>query len=219
MKTIKKTLPYILLAVLVVLMRSFVFNYMFVSGESMYPTLHDKDVIFVNKMDKTPKRGQVIVFNSVNVDPHEAVQYKGKKSVDYVKRVIGVPGDTVEQKDGQLYVNNKKVNEYYLSNKEKTSGSDQVKLDSNGYGTLVPNWNLSTLSQNNSYWNKESQNKDTVPAGHYFVMGDHRSVSNDSRYFGFVPQESISGVVKTPALFFDKDTRQKVNTLYKNFFE
>lgn len=219
MKTIKKTLPYILLAVLVVLMRSFVFNYMFVSGESMYPTLHDKDVIFVNKMDKTPKRGQVIVFNSVNVDPHEAVQYKGKKSVDYVKRVIGVPGDTVEQKDGQLYVNNKKVNEYYLSNKEKTSGSDQVKLDSNGYGTLVPNWNLSTLSQNNSYWNKESQNRDTVPAGHYFVMGDHRSVSNDSRYFGFVPQESISGVVKTPALFFDKDTRQKVNTLYKNFFE
>lgn len=219
MKTIKKVLPYILLAVVVVLMRAYLFNYMFVSGESMYPTLHNKDVIFVNKMDKKPKRGQVIVFNSVNVDPHEAVQYKGQKNVDYVKRVIGVPGDTVEQKDGQLYVNNKKVNEYYLSNKEKTSGSDQVKLDSNGYGTLVPNWNLSTLSKNNSYWNKASQNKETVPAGHYFVMGDHRSVSNDSRYFGFVPQKSISGVVKTPAIFFNKDTRQKVNTLYKNFFE
>lgn len=219
MKTIKQVLPYILLAVMVVLMRAYLFNYMLVSGESMYPTLHDKDVIFINKMDKTPKRGQVIVFNAVNVDPHEAIQYKGKKNVDYVKRVIGVPGDTVEQKDGQLYVNNKKVNEYYLSNKEKTSGSDQVKLDSNGYGTLVPNWNLSTLSQNNSYWNKESQNKETVPAGHYFVMGDHRSLSNDSRYFGFVPQKAISGVVKTPPLFFNKDTRQKVNTLYKNFFE
>lgn len=219
MKIIKQVLPYILLALVVVLMRSYLFNYMFVSGQSMYPTLHNKDVIFVNKMDKTPKRGQVIVFNSVNVDPHEAVQYKGQKNVDYVKRVIGVPGDTVEQKDGQLYVNNKKVNEYYLSNKEKTSGSDQVKLDSNGYGTLVPNWNLSTLSKNNSYWNKESQNKEKVPAGHYFVMGDHRSVSNDSRYFGFVPQKSISGVVKTPAIFFNSDTRKKVNTLYKNFFE
>lgn len=219
MKIIKKVLPYILLALVVILMRTYLFNYMFVSGQSMYPTLHNKDVIFVNKMDKTPKRGQVIVFNSVNVDPHEAVQYKGQKNVDYVKRVIGVPGDTVEQKDGQLYVNNKKVNEYYLSNKEKTSGSDQVKLDSNGYGTLVPNWNLSTLSKNNSYWNKESQNKEKVPAGHYFVMGDHRSVSNDSRYFGFVPQKSISGVVKTPAVLFNSDTRKKVNTLYKNFFE
>ncbi|MBF8250055.1 MAG: signal peptidase signal peptidase [Candidatus Levybacteria bacterium] len=124
----------------------------------MYPTFFDKQYILTNiialRVNK-PKQGDVIVFKAPN-DPEK----------DYIKRVIGVPGDTVMVKNGDVYVNEIPLNQsLYLEPPMRTYGGSFLKE-----GVSV-----------------------TVPADGYFVMGDNRSGSSDSREWGFVPLKSIIG--------------------------
>lgn len=91
-----------------------------------------------------------------------------------------MPGDTVKSEDGRLYVNGKLVPQKFISQYERTQGTT--------------NWDLSTL-ENRYSWNLKTTK---VPQHSYFVLGDHRSVSNDSRYWGFVPANKVLGVVKVP---------------------
>lgn len=96
-----------------------------------------------------------------------------EKNALYIKRIIGLPGDMVTSKNDKLYINGKQVSEAYLNN--------SLKKAANKNGTLYTN-NF-TL-------------KKRVPKNCYFVMGDHRNVSKDSRYFGFVKRSAIVGKVK-----------------------
>ena len=151
----------------------------------MEPNLDNNERVAVVKTAKI-RHLSVIVFNAYHVDPDAR-----SKTVKYVKRVIGMPGDTVKAQDGKLYVNGKVVPQKFISQYERTQGTT--------------NWNLSELSTRYSWRLKTT----TVPKNSYFVLGDHRSVSNDSRYWGFVPASSVLGVVKVP--FWDSSSTKRHN--------
>jgi len=136
----------------------FLFRPFQVSGDSMRPTFHNKQYILTNlivlKFEK-PKLGDVIVFKA-----------PPSPEKDYIKRVIGVPGDTVNLNDGRVYRNGNLLDESkYLNSSVKTYGG-------------------SFLSEGNPV---------TVPSDSYLVMGDNRSGSSDSREWGFVPEKNVIG--------------------------
>ena len=129
-----------------------------VEGTSMLPYLHDGERIFVNKLiyyddyGWAPKiyRGDIIVF-----------WFPDDPSKSYIKRVIGLPGDTVEVRDGHVNVNGRELDETYLD----------------------PHLNMSHASKPPIY----------VKPGYYFVMGDNRDNSSDSRIWGLVPKKYVYG--------------------------
>lgn len=131
-----------------------------VKGSSMYPTFKDGEYILTDKISYRlglPKRGDVVVFKS----PKNA-------DVDFIKRIIGLPGDTIKIAGGKVYLN------------------DSVLDESNYLDSGVFTNTESYLSENQNV---------TVPAGHYFVMGDNRPHSSDSRDFGVVTTEEFVGKV------------------------
>lgn len=183
----KKVLEYILIIVISLLIglsiNHFVGGLVTVDGTSMDPTLRNGERVFQNKLEM-PKQNDVVVFEANGVDP-QVTSHK-----DYVKRVIGVPGDTVKYtSDGILYVNNKEVPQKYLSNQERLTGT----LHTYTHDYSSTGFTLKSLSLTQDW--PEQLNLNVVPKGYYFVMGDHRSVSNDGRYWGLVPKDKISGVV------------------------
>ena len=141
----------------------------------------------VNKQGEI-KRGEVVVFNAYGVDPNATTPDE-----KYIKRVIGVPGDTVSDVNGVLRVNGKVVDQSFISENEQVATNNRVG-----------DWtSLAELGQSQN-WQGPISGK--VPAGYYFVLGDHRSISNDSRYWGFVPKNKISGTVWAPP--FDNDATE-----------
>lgn len=180
---------------LALLIKQFAFQFVRVDGPSMQPNLQNNERVVCLKQAKI-HRGSVVVFDANGVDPQVSVK------TEYVKRVIGLPGDTVEAKNGNLYVNGKKVDQSYISKSERSSGT----------GT----WTLHSISQENSWVLHNGAYK--VPKGEYFVLGDHRSVSNDSRYWGFVPKSKIVGVVKVGFWNRTQPAKNNVNQQWKHFF-
>lgn len=161
----RRIIPVILFAVvIVVLFRSFLFASYVVDGKSMEPTLYDGNLLMVNKVAydiKDVSRFDVIVFHANSQD-------------DYVKRVIGLPGDEIEYKQDKLYVNGEYVQEKFLHALKKESAHE-------------PYTNDFTL--------KETAGKAKVPKGELFVMGDNRPDSLDSRSFGFISIDELVGKV------------------------
>lgn len=155
----------VIAVVLVLIIRWIFFAPFIVDGPSMQPNFHTGERIIVNKIIydiRKPKAGEVIVFHV----PSERR--------DFIKRVIGVPGDTVTVKGDTVTVNGKPIDEPYI--KEAV----EAKHKNNGlYNDLdFPNDSV----------------KDTkVPEGHVFVMGDNRSDSTDSRMIGYIPYKDIVG--------------------------
>lgn len=180
---------------LALLIKQFAFQFVRVDGPSMQPNLQNNERVVCLKQAKI-HRGSVVVFDANGVDPQVSVK------TEYVKRVIGLPGDTVEAKSGNLYVNGKKVDQSYISKSERSSGT----------GT----WTLHSISQENSWVLHNGAYK--VPKGEYFVLGDHRSVSNDSRYWGFVPKSKIVGVVKVGFWNRTQPAKNNINQQWKHFF-
>ncbi|RRG05371.1 MAG: signal peptidase I [Lactobacillus sp.] len=180
---------------LALLIKQFAFQFVRVDGPSMQPNLQNNERVICLKQAKI-HRGSVVVFDANGVDPQVSVK------TEYVKRVIGLPGDTVEAKNGNLYVNGKKVDQSYISKSERSSGT----------GT----WTLHSISQENSWVLHNGAYK--VPKGEYFVLGDHRSVSNDSRYWGFVPKSKIVGVVKVGFWNRTQPAKNNINQQWKHFF-
>jgi signal peptidase I len=161
------------------IIRFFLYVPVTVSGDSMMPNLQDRQKVFA-WLPAVVKRGSVVAFDAREEDPGIG---KGQKY--YIKRVIGIAGDTVESKNGNIYVNGKKINQSYLSEAARTSGTG--------------NWNLSTLSSPDSVWKTSDSHWNdgkatVVPKDSYFVLGDNRAESEDSRYFGFVAKKHILGV-------------------------
>lgn len=135
-----------------------------VNGNSMYPSFEDKEYLMTDKISfrtGEPKRGQVVVFHA----PTSAHCPSGT-GCDFIKRIIGLPGEVVEIVDGGIYINNTPLVEDYIPDSFRT---DPGSFTYNG--PVV------------------------VPEGEYFVSGDNRSHSSDSRAFGFVPIENIVGKV------------------------
>ncbi|RRK11342.1 signal peptidase I [Lactiplantibacillus garii] len=189
MKTFKNimswVLPIAIGLILALLIRQFWFTMVKVDGTSMQPNLQNNERVVAFKTSKI-KAGSVVVFDAYGLDPDQTA-----KNAVYVKRVIGMPGDSVRYtSNGQLYVNNKLVKQSYLKNNyQQTTGSFMANSHSK-----VTGWNLVSLSHDQGW--KKSVTTNKVPKGYYFVMGDHRSVSNDSRYWGLVPKNKMIGVVK-----------------------
>ncbi|MEK3890279.1 signal peptidase I [Bacillus sp. FSL K6-3431] len=147
--------------ILAFLCRHFLFSPTTVFGESMEPTFQDKDRVLISKISDV-QRFDMIVFQAPDADEK------------YIKRVIGLPGDSVVMKNDILYINGKAVDEPYLKeNKEEA------------FGNLTGDFSL-----------KELTGETRVPKRLLFVMGDNRLRSKDSRIFGFISDDSIIGEVK-----------------------
>lgn len=197
------------MALLIVFMiRSSIIEPFKIPSGSMIPTLLIGDHIFVNKFAygfkipfsdlitdhpiylikrDPPKRGDIIVF-----------MYPKDESFYYIKRVVGVPGDTVEIRNKVLYINNQKMNQDLVGSPQ----SDQVfkTLDDPKYtsGNLdlytehLDGTDHSILLDKNNFMG-EMSGPITVPPDSLFVMGDNRDFSNDSRFWGFVPMKNVKG--------------------------
>ncbi|BDR58648.1 signal peptidase I [Xylocopilactobacillus apicola] len=153
--------------VLVLVIFTFFFRNSIVDGDSMRPTFSDKDQNILRKFGKV-KRFDIIVFN-----PPDG--YAGINSRDhFIKRVVGMPGDEISFKNNNLYINGKKYEETFLN-------------DIDGQKNLTFDFKMEDLSATN--------HTKRVPPDSYFVMGDNRAHSSDSRYFGFVKKERINGIV------------------------
>ena len=134
-----------------VVVKAFLLQAFYIPSPSMVPTLHVNDRVLVNKLSykfHEVRRGDVIVFKSPQVVAEK----------DLIKRVIGLPGDTVETRDGEIVVNDKVLDEPYLPKDVGTGPMEKV----------------------------------TVPPGHYWMMGDNRGNSSDSRVFGPSPSRRSS---------------------------
>ncbi|MCI5775822.1 MAG: signal peptidase I [Aerococcus sp.] len=136
-----------------------------ISGESMAPTLENSERVWLNRLASDYSRGDIIVFDAPDGSGDE-----------YIKRVIGVPGDTVAFKDDTLYINGEAVDEPYLNVIRALNPGRQI----------MPNESLQTLPTTQA-----SQ----VPEGKLFVLGDNRPVSKDGEEFGFIDQDTIKGTV------------------------
>jgi len=158
------TVKYILVLSLVffVVHRFFLAPVM-VDGDSMEPTLADGDYLLLNKLSDID-RFDVVVFPP-----------PGNEETQYIKRVIGLPGDTVEYDEDVLYLNGEAVAQPFLE------GEGVVASDSY---FMTGDFTLPTLL-----------GEEVVPEGHYFVLGDNRLNSRDSRSFGFIDEEAILGEV------------------------
>ena len=143
MKFVKEILPYIIILIFVILIRTFVVTPVIVNGESMSPTLKNNELLLLKKYDKKIERFDIIVF-----------KYNDSR---LIKRVIGLPGDKVEYKDGKLYIN------------------DEEMIDP-----------FSSITKNFKYIGVVSENS-------YFVLGDNRNDSVDSRMIGLVTNDMLLG--------------------------
>lgn len=193
---------------LVFFLRSFLYEPFKIPSSSMVPTLVVGDLILVNKFTygirlpvinkkiievNNPQRGDVMVF-----------KYPKDPSLDYIKRVIGVPGDKITYKNKRLTINGKEVSYEPLPdylNEENLSYSKQYleKMDGASHKILnderAPSYvaNPDDFPQRNLCIYATDGFTCTVPSGHYFMMGDNRDNSLDSRYWGFVADENIVG--------------------------
>ena len=193
----------------VFVLRSFLFEPFKIPSGSMIPTLLVGDLILVNKFTyglrlpvintkitqgTAPQRGDVMVF-----------RYPPKPSLDYIKRVVGVPGDTVAYLNKRLTVNGKAIETQaipeffdedamrYFKQYEESLGERKHRLlnDDERPAFVMPMPDFQQFRENCSYTVEGMTCK--VPEGHYFMMGDNRDNSQDSRYWGFVPEKNIVG--------------------------
>lgn len=141
------------IVILAIVIRVFVIQPYIVEGQSMEQSFQNNDYLITEKISfrfREPQRGEVVIFHPPD-----------NPSVNYIKRIVGLPEDKVEVKDGSVFVNDEKIYEPYLKSNEET---------------LSP--------KNNDYVY-------TLKEGEYFVFGDNRNHSRDSREIGAIPEENI----------------------------
>jgi signal peptidase I len=186
----KSFFPVILV---VFMIRSFVVEPFKIPSASMMPTLIAGDFILVNKfiyglrvpiLNNTfldvrhPQRGEVFVFH-----------YPKDPSIDYIKRVVGLPGDKIAYRDKQLYINGKKLDVNYADDYQYVGSGLSMVVTKRYQEQLGEHKHDILLEEEKPSLDGEVE----VPPGHYFAMGDNRDNSNDSRYWGFVPEENLVG--------------------------
>lgn len=160
----KSTFLFVLqVTILTLIIINFVGRVSVVHGSSMTPSLHNNNRVLVNLLTykfNEPDRGEIIVFQCP-IDPDR----------DYIKRIIGLPGETIEIKDGVVYINDEKIDEKYLKDVDVTDNQEKIE----------------------------------IPPNHYYVMGDNRENSEDSRFWGPIKLKNIKGkaqLIFWPPQFF-----------------
>jgi len=210
---LKKNIIQITYAVLAALaIRSFMFEPFSIPSGSMYPNLKVGDYLFVSKYSygfskhslplslpfipgrifyEEPRRGDIVVFKT----PED-------NRTDYIKRLIGLPGDKIKMVSNEIFVNDKKISTKILLN-EKYKFIDVQRIEEK-------------LSNNRSYnvyefvkpfldFDTNNFSEVTVPENHFFVLGDNRDNSQDSRYIGFIPKNNLVGRAEMVFLSFDTE--------------
>lgn len=154
----------IILAVIIAfLIRAFLFTNYIVDGDSMLPSMHHGDRLVVNKL----------VYKLYEPERFDIVVFHASSQVDYIKRIIGLPGDHVEYKNDVLYINGEPYDESYLDEMRPPNGERYTE----------------------DFTLQEIIGKETVPENTVFVLGDNRQNSTDSRNLGVIPLEQIVGEV------------------------
>ncbi|MER9024049.1 signal peptidase I [Mesorhizobium sp. M0815] len=199
-ETVSVIVQALLLALVI---RTLLFQPFSIPSGSMRPTLLEGDYLFVTKWSygfsryslpfgpnifsgriwgSEPKRGDVVVF-----------KFPPDPSVDYIKRVVGLPGDKIQVKDGQLFINDvavPRVKVGQIDNHDITEENGPIDV----YRETLPNgvtYDTLDLTQASI---GDNTKEFKVPPGHYFMMGDNRDNSSDSRFtVGFVPEENLVG--------------------------
>jgi len=192
---------------LVFLLRSFLYEPFRIPSGSLEPTLLIGDLILVNKFDYgvrlpimhkmiyplgNPQRGDILIF-----------RWPPNPSFDFIKRVIGVPGDHISYLNKTVYINGNKMPQQFIAyaNTENESGGES-KVEEREEDLMGIKHKIYVDPSRSSVDYKDI----VVPAGMYFVMGDNRDDSADSRYFGFVPDSHIVG--KAVAIWMSWDSKQ-----------
>jgi signal peptidase I len=213
-KIVQWSVEFFPVLLLVFVFRSFIFEPFRIPSNSMMPTLLTGDFVLVNKFNYgvhvpifntkiidfgEPDIGDVIVFRYPNYENNP--EYKG---ADFIKRVVGLPGDTISYSNDHLVINKEKIlyedlgNYLGFESGIKMTGFNHKRelLKSNPHDILLDP-------------NRESRSIPDVkvPDGHYFVMGDNRSRSSDSRFWGFVPNEYIIGNAVAVWMHWDKSLK------------
>jgi len=160
-KIIKELYPYVIIVIVVVLFRTFIATPVRVDGGSMKSTLNDGDILILNKLDKTYERFDIVVIDVNNTK--------------LVKRIIGLPGESIEYKDNELYINGKLLEDV-------------------------------DVSRTNDFTLEELYEIEALPDDIYFVMGDNRNNSSDSRDYrvGLIKSSDIVGTTAIRLFPFNK---------------
>jgi signal peptidase I len=208
-----KTILYAL--IIAIIIRSLFFQPFYIPSSSMEPTLLIGDRIFVSKyaygyskhsfpfspplfkkrlFNKNPNYGDLVVFKTPT-----------DNRTDFIKRLIGMPGDTIQFINGKLFLNNDEIERKKINNKFKIR-CGSLRPEVNSYKETLPNGKkyIAVYYKQGTYMNSD---KFKVPLDHYFFLGDNRDCSSDSRYLskvGYVPADNLVG--KAKMIFFSNDT-------------
>ena len=210
-----KTLVYAL--IIATIIRSLILQPFYIPSSSMELNLLVGDRLFVTKysygyskhsfpfsppifknriFEKSPKRGDIIVFKT----PYD-------NRTDYIKRLIGLPGDTIQFIDGNIYLNNNQILTTLINNNEVLYCGSQ-KINVSTFEEKLPNNKTYMVSYRNDVSYQDSD-KYIVPDNHYFFLGDNRDCSKDSRFLsdvGYVHKDNLVG--KAQILFFSSNSRE-----------
>jgi signal peptidase I len=200
---------------LALLFRSFLYEPFHIPSGSMLSTLYEGDYIFVSKFSygythfsfpmsirffdgriwsDAPERGDIAVFR-LPTNP----------SIDYIKRVVGLPGDTIRVVDGVLHINGRPVDLKRIADTQFPDDEGNVRSVAT-YSETLPNGRKHIVLDETKLGDVDFTDEYEVPKGHYFVMGDNRDNSVDSRYqneVGFVPAENLIGRAEVIAFSYN----------------
>lgn len=156
MKLIRELIPYLVIILVVVTLRTFIVTPIVVSGESMVPTLDGKELMLLKKYDTDYERFDIVVVN------------KNVEGDNLIKRVIGLPGETIKYRNNHLYINGEIIEDSY------------------------------------AFGNTSNFREITLGDDEYFLMGDNRQISLDSRALGIIKEAEIEGTVGIVLFPFNK---------------
>ena len=203
--------------IIAIIIRSLIFQPFYIPSSSMEPTLLIGDRIFVSKytygfskhsfpfspniankrfFSNKPKQGDLVVFKT-----------PADNRTDYIKRLIGLPGDEIQFSNGSIFINNKKINREKI-NKVNSVRCGKFLFEVDAFIETLPNGSKHIAVYNSSGTMKNTQ-KFKVPENHFFLLGDNRDCSKDSRYLDSVGYVNFINLVgKAQIIFFSNDTKK-----------